>query len=174
MDRHQYLRQKKKTTNSTTVDPTNGWKSSPGKIYQRNAARARTAGLKATTRNRGAKRISRSTAKATWPTQRPQTCTEAATKCYNYTADEAGEERELRLPTLQDIRQRLRCTVKIILFDATIGGKGYTICTVHVKNIFPTDWVKPVSLHTMSNNGFYSKLYFTMNSLEHRYNVWHV
>ena len=91
-----------------------------------------------------------------------------------YTADEAGEERELRLPTLQDIRQRLRCTVKIIFFDATIGGKGYTTCTVHVKNIFPTDWVKPVSLYTMSNNGFYSKLYFTMNSLEHRYNVWHV
>ena len=39
---------------------------------------------------------------------------------------------------------------------------------MHVKNIFPTDSGQPVSLYTMSNSGFYSKLYFTMNSLEHR------
>ena len=54
---------------------------------------------------------------------------------------------------------------KIIFFDATIGSKSYTICTMHVKNIFPTDWGQPISLYTMSNIGFYSKLYFTMNSL---------
>ena len=54
---------------------------------------------------------------------------------------------------------------KIILFDATIGSNSYTICTMHVKSIFPTDWGQPISLYTMSNFGFYSKLYFTMNSL---------
>ena len=54
---------------------------------------------------------------------------------------------------------------KIIFFDATIGSKSYTICTMHVKNIFPTDWGQPISLYIMSNNGFYSKLYFAMNSL---------
>ena len=48
-----------------------------------------------------AQRISLSTAKATSSTQRPQTCTEAATKYYNYTTNEADEEREHRLPTLQ-------------------------------------------------------------------------
>ena len=37
-----------------------------------------------------------------------------------------------------------------------------------MRNVFPKDWGKPVSLYTMSNNGFYSKLYFAMNSLEHR------
>ena len=52
-----------------------------------------------------------------------------------------------------------------IVFDATIGSNSYTICTMHVKNIFPADWGQPISLYTMSNIGFYSKLYFTMNSL---------
>ena len=54
---------------------------------------------------------------------------------------------------------------KIIFFDATISSNSYTICIMHVKNIFPTDWGQPISLYTMSNIGFYSKLYFTMNSL---------
>ena len=48
-----------------------------------------------------AQRASLSTAKATSSTQRPQTCTEAMTKYYNYTANGADEEREHRLPTLQ-------------------------------------------------------------------------
>ena len=48
-----------------------------------------------------AQRASLSTAKATSSTQRPQTCTETMTKCYNYTANGADEEREHRLPTLQ-------------------------------------------------------------------------
>ena len=48
-----------------------------------------------------AQRTSLSTAKATSSTQRPQTCTEAAAKHYNYTANGADEEREHRLPTLQ-------------------------------------------------------------------------
>ena len=54
---------------------------------------------------------------------------------------------------------------KIIFSDATIGSNSYTICTMHVKNIFPMDWGQPISLYTRSNIGFYSKLYFTMNSL---------
>ena len=54
---------------------------------------------------------------------------------------------------------------KIIFFDATISSNSYTIGIMHVKNIFPTDWGQPISLYTMSNTGFYSKLYFTMNSL---------
>ncbi|CAH3152316.1 unnamed protein product [Porites lobata] len=41
-----------------------------------------------------------STAKVTSSTQRPQTCTEAATKYYNYIVNETDEEREHRLPTL--------------------------------------------------------------------------
>ena len=36
-------------------------------------------------------------------------------------------------------RQRLKFTVKIIFFDATIGRKSYTICAMHDKNIF-TPW----------------------------------
>ena len=50
---------------------------------------------------RKAQRTSLSTAKATSSAQRPQTCTEAATKCYNYTANGADEEREHRPSTLQ-------------------------------------------------------------------------
>ena len=65
----------------------------------------------------------------------------------------------------EEIRQRLKFKDKIIFFDAAIGSKSYTICTIHVKNIFPTD---SISLYTMSNNGFYSKLYFTVKRLEHR------
>ena len=53
-----------------------------------------------------------------------------------------------------EIRQRLQVqfTVKIIIFfDATIGSNSYTICTMHVKNIFLMDWGQPTSLYTMSN-----------------------
>ena len=39
---------------------------------------------------------------------------------------------------------------KIIFFDATIGSNGYTICTMHVKNSFPTDWGQPISLNTIN------------------------
>ena len=63
-----------------------------------------------------------------------------------------------------EIRQRLQYS-QIISFDAMIGSTSYTICTKHVKNIFPTDWGQPISLYTMSNIGFYSKLYFAMNTL---------
>ena len=111
-----------------------------------------------------AQRTSYSTAKATLSTQRPQTCTEAATKYSNYTANGADEEREHRLLTLQKVMGRsgnayMYSLHKIIFFDATIGSNSYTTCTMHVKNIFPMDWGQPSSLYTMSNIGFYSKLY---------------
>ena len=80
-----------------------------------------------------------------------QTCTEAATKYYNYTANEADEEQEHRLPTLQKRwgdQATLAVYSKIIFFDATIGSNSYSICTMHVKNIFPTDWGQPISLYT--------------------------
>ena len=45
---------------------------------------------------------------------------------------------------IAEIRQHLKFTVKIISFDAAIGSKlSYTICTIHLKNIFPTD---PITL----------------------------
>ena len=80
---------------------------------------------------RKAQRISLSTAKATSSTQRPQTCTEVATKYYNYTANGADEEREHRPPTLQKAEKamgRWQATLtvysKIIFFDATIGSNS--------------------------------------------------
>ena len=85
---------------------TSGWKSS---IFNQNSSPERR--LKFFARGedqmrrqrqqeaaRESQRTSLSTAKATSSTQRPQTCTEAATKYYNYTAN---EEREHRLTTLQ-------------------------------------------------------------------------
>ena len=96
-----------------------------------------------------------STAKATSSTQRPQTCTEAATKYYNYIVNETDEEREHRLPTLPKdwIRQPLKFTVKIIFFDAAIGSKNYAL-----QEYLSKDSGQPISVYTMSNNGFYSKL----------------
>ena len=55
----------------------------------------------------------------------------------------------------EEISQRLKFTVKIkfIFFDATIGSKSCTICTIYVKNIFPKDWGQPISVYTIRNNG---------------------
>ena len=53
-----------------------------------------------------------STAKATSSTQRPQTCTEAATKYYNYIVNETDEEREHRLPTLPKATRLDQATLK--------------------------------------------------------------
>ena len=54
-----------------------------------------------------------STAKATSSTQRPQTCTEAATKYYNYIVNETDEEREHRLPTLPKATRLDQATRKV-------------------------------------------------------------
>ena len=51
--------------------------------------------------NREAERTLLSTVKTTSSTQRPEKCTEAATKGYIYTVNGTDEEREHRLPTLQ-------------------------------------------------------------------------
>ena len=37
-----------------------------------------------------------------------------------------------------------------IIFDSTIGSNSYTICTMHVKNSFPTYWGQPISLYTIN------------------------
>ena len=46
--------------------------------------------------------------------------------------------------------------MKVIFFKATMGSKNYTICKMHVRNIFQTDWGQLISLYTMSNNGFFA------------------
>ena len=51
-----------------------------------------------------------STAKAT---QRPQTCTEAATKQYSYIVNETDDEREHRLPTLTKATRLDQATLKV-------------------------------------------------------------
>ena len=61
------------------------------------------------------------------------------------------------------IRQRVKFTVKIIFFDAAIGNKNYARQEYLSNGLGTAD-----QLYTMSNNGSYSKLYCTMNSLEHR------
>ena len=60
-----------------------------------------------------AERTSLSTAKATSSTQRPQTCTEAATKYYNYTVNKTDEEREHRLWTLPKATRLDQATLKV-------------------------------------------------------------
>ena len=118
---------------------------------------------------RKAQRTSLSTAKVTSSTQWPQTCTETATKYYNYTANRADEEREHRLPTLQKAmgdQATLTVYSKIIFFDVTIGSNSYAICTMHVREYLSNGLsMTAYQPYTMSNIGFYSKLYFTMNSL---------
>ena len=78
-----------------------------------------------------------------------------------YTANETDEEREHQPPTFQqnavnrirnetdEERQRWTFTVKIIFFDTTIGSKNYTICEMHMRDIFPTDWGQPIGLFTV-------------------------
>ena len=91
---------------------------------------------------RKAQRTSLSTAKATSSTQWPQMyrssdkilqlhCKRNRWREGTPTVDASKSEGK--------IRQRLKFTVKIVFFDAAIGSNSYTICTVHVKNIFPTD-----------------------------------
>ena len=93
----------------------------PTKIHRERRRRRQQEAVRKT------QRTSLSIAKAVSSTQRPQTCTEAATKYYNYTANGAHEEREHRPATLTVYSK--------IVFDATIGSNSYTICTMHVKNI---------------------------------------
>ena len=85
-------------------------------------------------------RTSLSTAKATSSTQRPKTCTEAATK-YTITLQTELMKREKtdcrRFKKRWGDQAMLIVYSKIIFFDAAISSESYTICTMHVKNIFP-------------------------------------
>ena len=120
--------------------------------------------------NREAERTSLSTAKGTSSTQPPQMY-RGSDKILQLHCkrNRWGEGTTTADASNSDVKigQRLKVTFKIIFFDAAIGSKSYTICTMHVENIFPTVSGQPISLYTMSNNGFDSKLYFTMNSLGH-------
>ena len=86
-----------------TASTASGCKSSPRKIFHWNSSGD----------NREGKKTSLSTAKATSSTKRPQTCTEAATKYYNYTVNETDEEREHRLPTLPKATRLDQATLKV-------------------------------------------------------------
>ena len=70
-----------------------------------------------------------------------------------------------------------RCFEKMQLLVSSMQLQAVRITRsekMHARNIFPTDWGQPISLYTISNNGFYSKLYFTTNRLENTDSVWHV
>ena len=67
-----------------------------------------------------------------------------------------------------DVCTQAKSTLEVYSQNYLLRCKSYTICTMHVKNIFPIDWGQPISLYTMINNGFYSKLYFAINRLGHR------
>ena len=92
-----------------TASTTSGWKSQSVKLFQRNSSgerRLKLIGEQIEEDSREAERTSLSTARLTSSRQRPQTCTEAPTKHYNYTVNETGEEREHRLLTLQRSTRR--------------------------------------------------------------------
>ena len=89
-----------------TASTTSSCKSSPRKIFHWNSSgerRWKFIGEQILEDNCEAERTSLSTAKATSSIQRPQTCTEAATKYFNHTVNETDEEREHRLPTLPKV-----------------------------------------------------------------------
>ena len=99
-----------------TVSTASAYKSSPRKIFHWNSSgerRLKFIGERIEEDNREENREHRfSTAKVTSSTQRPQTCTEAATKYYNYIVNETDEEREHRLPTLTKAAG-LKCTSQV-------------------------------------------------------------
>ena len=72
------------------------------------------------------------------------------------TADAWGKCRQYKWQQKLWGEVSLKFTVKVIFFEATIGSKNYTICKMHVRNIFQTDWGQLISLYTMSNNGFFT------------------
>ena len=93
-----------------------GCKSAPRKIFHLNFSgerRLKFIGERIEEDSREAVRTSLTTAKGTSQTQRPQTCTEAATKCYNYTVNEIDEETEHRLPTLPKATRLDQETLKV-------------------------------------------------------------
>ena len=95
-----------------TASTASACKFSPRKIFHWNSPGERR--LKFIERRQPRSREHRfSTAKATSSTQRPQTCSEAATKYYNYIVNETDEEREHRLPTLPKATRLDQATLKV-------------------------------------------------------------
>ena len=154
-----------------TGSTTSGWKSSPRKIFHQNSSGEYW--LKFIGKRIEEDNHQNSTVKATSSTQQPaQTCTEAVTTHYIHCKQNWWRE---GTPTAdasksdEKIGQWLKFTFKIIFFNVVIGGKSVTWsvqCTSRISFHQTLDTNQP--LYTLSNNGFCSKLYFTMNSLEHR------
>ena len=154
-----------------TGSTTSGWKSSPRKIFHQNSSGERW--LKFIGKRIEEDNHQNSTVKATSSTQQPaQTCTEAVTTHYIHCKQNWWRE---GTPTAdaskshEKIGQWLKFTFKIIFFNVVIGGKSVTWsvqCTSRISFHHTLDTNQP--LYTLSNNGFCSKLYFTMNSSEHR------
>ena len=138
------------------MDSTSGWKSSLGKIYKHNSARARTSTLNSARVT--AQRRQTLCQLETEVIQRPRICKEAATKYYNHTANETDEESGntdcRRFSKIRSIEfatkpKRGKFTVKMIFFETTIGSNNYTICKIDTWSIFPTDWRQPMRLFTV-------------------------
>ena len=136
-----------------TASTTSGWKSSPAKIFHRNSSGERRLKFIASEEDDDNK-ISQRRENIAW--HREGNIINTATTNMN-----RGSDKTLQLhckrnrwregtPTAdasksdKEIRKRMKFTVKIIFSDATIVH--YTICIMHVKNIFPTDWGQPISL----------------------------
>ena len=130
----------KRTTNSTTVDSTSGWKSSLGKIYKQNSARARTSTL-----NSARVTVQRRQTLSTG--DRGYTATTNKSKQRNTTVTlqtkptKRGNTDCRRFSKIRSIEfaRRGKFRVKIIFFDATTGSKNYTICKIDTRSIFATD-----------------------------------
>ena len=99
-----------------TASTASACKSSPRKIFHWNSSgerRVKFIGERIKEDNREAEGTSLSTAKATSPTQRPQTSTESATKYYNYIVNETDEQREHGQPTPPKTTRLDQATLKV-------------------------------------------------------------
>ena len=68
--------------------------------------------------------------------------------------------------------------IQLMFFDVTISSKNYTICKIHVSDIFPTDWsrlsweqsISHLHVYTMSDNGLRvigdSKFHYKLSAYE--------
>ena len=152
-----------------TTSTASGWKSSPRKIFHWNSSgerRLKFIGERIEGDNHEAENIAQHSEGNVVNTATTNVY-RGSSKIVQLHCKRSDEEREHRLPTLPKATRLDQATRKVYsqnyLLRCSNRQQEY-----HVKNIFPTDSEQPISLYTMSNNGSYSKLYFTMNSLEHR------
>ena len=113
-------------------------------------------------------RTSLSKAKATSSAQRPQSCTEAATKYYKYIVNETDEEREHWLPTLPKATRLDQAKLKVYSENYLLrcSDRQQELCTSRIS--FQRTRDSRSAFTPWATMGFYSKLYFTTSSLEQR------